>query len=127
MTNVVMTSMNVEGTRGSFNPRNPHGKGDPEDLSLRKVEMEVMIPKVMRDRAKEFHCNKEVKAFESCCKENGISMVITCRKENSALKDCLTSWYQNENFKEECKQIYLQERSEYRRTGIPKKHRVEKV
>lgn len=79
----------------------------------------------MRDRAKEFHCNHEVKAFESCCKNQGIIMVATCRKENAALKACLTSWYKNEAFKEECKQVYLRERSEYRRTGVPKKQRID--
>ncbi|KAI8125470.1 COX assembly mitochondrial protein like protein [Lucilia cuprina] len=121
--------MNVEAGAGinTFNPKNPHGKGDPNDLSLRKVEIEVLIPKIMRDRAKETHCSNEVKAFESCCKDQGILMVATCRKQNSALKECLANWYRNETFKEECKQIYLQERSEYRRTGIPKKHRVEKI
>ncbi|XP_065355725.1 COX assembly mitochondrial protein homolog [Calliphora vicina] len=121
--------MNVEAGAGinTFDPKNPHGKGDPNDRSLRKVEVEVLIPKIMRDRAKEFHCNTEVKAFETCCKDQGILMVATCRKQNSALRDCLTTWYSNDAFKEECKQIYLQERSEYRRTGIPKKHRVERM
>lgn len=81
----------------------------------------------MRDRAKELHCNNQVKAFEECCKDQGILMVATCRKQNAALKECLTTWYGNEAFKEECKKIYLEERSEYRRTGIPKKHRVERM
>lgn len=81
----------------------------------------------MRDRAKELYCTNEVKAFESCCKDQGILMVATCREQTSALRKCLTIWYNKEEFKEECKQIYLQERSEYRRTGIPKKHRVEKI
>lgn len=81
----------------------------------------------MRDRAKADHCKKEVGEFESCCKANSIAMVITCRNENSTLRSCLEKWYKNDAFKEECKQIYLQERSDYRRTGIPKKHRVEKI
>ncbi|XP_075168052.1 COX assembly mitochondrial protein homolog [Haematobia irritans] len=121
--------MNIETVNpiNTFDPKNPHGLGDPNDKSLRKVEIEVLIPKVMRDRAKELHCTQEVKAFESCCKDSGILMVVSCRKENSHLKECLTKWYQNEAFKEECKQIYLQERSEFRSTGIPKKHRVQKV
>ena len=121
-----MTSAHA-GTEITLKRRNPHGLGDPDDISLRKVECEVLIPKIMRDRAKETHCSQEVQSFSSCCKEKGIMMVVNCRKENSALKACLTNWYQNEDFKEECKQIYLQERSEYRRTGLAKKHRVEKL
>ncbi|XP_022233743.1 COX assembly mitochondrial protein homolog [Drosophila obscura] len=108
-------------------PRNPHGLGDPNDTKLRKVEVEVLIPKIMRDRAKAELCTKEVTDFQECCKTSSIFMVATCRKENSALRDCLTLWYQNDAFKEECRKIYLQERSDYRSTGIPKKHRVEKL
>lgn len=50
-------------------------------------------------------------------------MVITCRKETTALKNCLTHWYNDEEFKNSCKEEYLDERSEFRRTGIPKKDR----
>lgn len=87
----------------------------------------MLIPKIMRDKARDELCNKEVADFEECCKASSIFMVATCRKQNSALKDCLTRWYQDEGFKEECKRIYLQERADYRSTGIPKKHRVEKI
>ncbi|XP_054744185.1 COX assembly mitochondrial protein homolog [Anastrepha obliqua] len=120
--------MNLQtGVKKVFDPKNPHDLGDPDDKSLRKVEIEVLIPKIMRERAKETHCSKEVKEFEACCKANSILMVFTCRNENSSLKSCLTKWYQNEDFKAECKKIYLEERSEYRRTGIPKKHRIQKM
>jgi COX assembly protein 1 len=61
-------------------------------------------------------------AFSKCCKNSNIFMVITCRKENTALKKCLNKWYQDEEFKNSCKEEYLDERSEFRRTGIPKKH-----
>jgi hypothetical protein len=43
--------------------------GHPDDKSLRKVETEVLIPKIMRDRAKAEKCVPEVKAFEECCKD----------------------------------------------------------
>ncbi|XP_064539097.1 COX assembly mitochondrial protein homolog [Drosophila montana] len=119
--------MNLAQEQAAINPRNPHGLGDPNDTKLRKVEREVLIPKIMRDRARDEFCSKEVADFEECCKASSIFMVATCRKQNSALKDCLTQWYQNEAFKEECKAIYLQERSDYRSTGIAKKHRVQKM
>ncbi|XP_059052589.1 COX assembly mitochondrial protein homolog [Achroia grisella] len=98
----------------------PHGLGNPEDRTLRKVEIEVMIPKLMREKAKIEKCPSEVKEFEKCCKDSSIFMVVKCRKENTSLKDCLTKWYHNEDFKKQCTEEYLKERSEYRRTGIKK-------
>lgn len=101
--------------------------GDPNDRTLRKVEVEVMIPKLMRDRAKETKCVDEVKAFTECCKSSSILMVVKCRTQNSALKDCLANWYKDEGFKKECTEEYLALRSEFRRTGIPIKRRVTKI
>lgn len=94
--------------------------GDPDDRSLRKVELEVMIPKLMRDKAKSEKCTKEVGEFEACCKDASLLMVVKCRKENSALKDCLSSWYRNDSFRQLCTEEYLKERSEFRKTGIKK-------
>lgn len=103
----------------------PHGIGDPDDKSLRKVEVDVLVAKKMRDIAREEKCFKEVGSFTECCKENNILMVVKCRKENSELKECLTKWYNDAGFKEHCKNLYLEERTEYRRTGIPTKQRLE--
>ncbi|KAF4524481.1 hypothetical protein B566_EDAN013096 [Ephemera danica] len=101
----------------------PHGLGDPTDKTLRKVEVEVLIPKVMRERAKAEKCIPEVQAFSDCCSGASLAMVISCRRQNDALRDCLTHWYNDEQFKSECKQQYLKERSEFRRTGLQKKIR----
>jgi COX assembly protein 1 len=35
--------------------------GDPEDRSLRNVEVDVLIPKKMRDKARDEKCTEEVK------------------------------------------------------------------
>uniref|UniRef100_A0A182W9P6 COX assembly mitochondrial protein n=1 Tax=Anopheles minimus TaxID=112268 RepID=A0A182W9P6_9DIPT len=105
------------------NKGGPHGLGDPDDRRLRKVELEVLIPKIMRERAKTEKCLTEVKAFEDCCKDAGLFMVAKCQVQNDALKACSLEWYRNEQFKKECTEIYLVERSEFRRTGIPKKFR----
>lgn len=107
----------------SNNMGGPHNLGDPDDRTLRKVELEVMIPKILRERTKTLKCPPEVKEFESCCKERGLMMWWYCRKENDALRKCQLKWYSDEEFKNECKEIYLKERSEYRRTGITKKQR----
>ncbi|XP_014615104.1 PREDICTED: COX assembly mitochondrial protein homolog [Polistes canadensis] len=101
----------------------PHGLGDPNDKSLRKVELNVLIPQVIRDRAKAEKCFLEVEEFKKCCQENNLSMVFKCRTENNKLTRCLERWFHDKDFQEECKQIYLQERSEYRKTNVSKKLR----
>ncbi|XP_072385632.1 COX assembly mitochondrial protein homolog [Diabrotica undecimpunctata] len=101
----------------------PHGLGDPDDLSLRKVEIEVMVPKKMREIARVEKCFKEVAEFSTCGKNAGLLMVFKCRGENDKLRSCLTKWYEDEEFKDRCRKEYLQERSEYRRTGITTKEK----
>ncbi|XP_037024416.1 COX assembly mitochondrial protein homolog [Bradysia coprophila] len=102
----------------------PHGLGDPDDKQLRKVEKEILVPKIMRERAKETHCAEVVKAFETCCKANNVLMVVNCRAENDALKTCLGRWYKDASFINECTDIYLKERTEYRTSGLTKKQRA---
>uniref|UniRef100_A0A8C9KSL0 COX assembly mitochondrial protein n=6 Tax=Passeriformes TaxID=9126 RepID=A0A8C9KSL0_SERCA len=91
-----------------------------ENSKLRHVEKDVLIPQIMRDRAKEL-CSDKVQAFTKCCQETGVLMVVKCRQENAALKDCLVGYYSDPSFYEECKAEYLKQREEYRATGIKKK------
>ncbi|XP_025769641.1 COX assembly mitochondrial protein homolog isoform X2 [Puma concolor] len=125
---------------------------------LRHVEKDVLIPKIMREKARE-RCSEQVQGsvnycqqlrfltglglvfqikwpvfysflksnFTKCCKDSGILMVVKCRKENSALKECLTAHYNDPAFYEECKMEYLKEREEFRKTGIPTKKRLQKL
>ena len=78
----------------------------------------------MRERAKQEKCLPEVQRFTECCKASNILMAYYCREENTQMQDCQTRWYRDKAFHDECKEQYLQERREYRLTGIPKKHRV---
>jgi len=97
-----------------------------EQLVLRHVETDVLIPKRMREKAKE-RCHENVAAFSHCCKETGFLMVIKCREENAAMKECLTKYYKDPAFFEECKQEYIKEKLEFLRTGIPAKNRIQKL
>ncbi|XP_061772224.1 COX assembly mitochondrial protein homolog [Nerophis ophidion] len=96
------------------------------EMHLRHVETDVLIPKLMREKAKEI-CIDKVQAFNLCCKETGFLMVVKCREENAALKDCLTQHYRDPAFYEICKQEYIQEKTEFERTGIPAKNRKQKL
>ncbi|XP_072797002.1 COX assembly mitochondrial protein homolog isoform X1 [Vicugna pacos] len=93
---------------------------------LRHVEKDVLIPKIMREKARE-RCSEQVQEFTKCCKDSGVLMVVKCQKENSALKECLTAYYNDPAFYEECKMEYLKEREEFRKTGIPSKRRLQKL
>jgi len=98
----------------------------PAEPFLRHVETDVLIPKLMREKAKEL-CAEKVTNFNHCCKENGFMMAFKCREENSALKDCLTVYYKDPAFFEECKKEYLADKLEFQRTGIPAKNRTQKL
>merc|ERR1712198_85770 len=105
------------------NKGGPHGLGDPDDTTLRRVEIEVCIPKKMRDIARTEHCAKEVAEFTKCCQSSSYGMFLKCRSENTKLWDCLTYWYKDEGLQERCKKEFLAERAEYRRTGMTQKQR----
>ncbi|CAF1333953.1 unnamed protein product [Didymodactylos carnosus] len=83
--------------------------GDLDDKSLRHVGLEVCIPQIVRDRGH---------PFGKCSEEHGGFMaVFKCRKELKQMNDCLTKWFQDEEFRKECIDIYLDERTKYRSTG----------
>ncbi|XP_067915810.1 COX assembly mitochondrial protein homolog isoform X2 [Heterodontus francisci] len=63
--------------------------GSEEVNQLRHVEKDVLIPKMVREKSKEL-CSDKVEAFTKCCQKNGFLMVVKCREENAALKECLT-------------------------------------
>ncbi|XP_012233349.1 COX assembly mitochondrial protein homolog [Linepithema humile] len=96
----------------------PMGLGDPNDRTLRKVEKDVLVPKLMREKTKAEKCVNEVKEFHECCLNTGVLNVVKCRQENDKMKACMEKWYYNEDFIKECTDQYLNERSEFRKTGI---------
>ncbi|XP_036929296.1 COX assembly mitochondrial protein homolog [Acanthopagrus latus] len=96
------------------------------EIKLRHVETDVLIPKMLREKAKEL-CAEKVEAFNHCCKDSGFFMVFKCREENSALKECLTVHYKDPVLFEECKQEYIKEKLEFERTGTPAKSRKQKL
>lgn len=98
--------------------------GDPNDKRLRTSEIKILIPQIIRKRAREVKCIPEVSEFEKCCKAAGVLSPFKCRAPTDKLKECMAYWYYNEDFVKECTQIYLDERSEYRRTGITKKQKA---
>ncbi|GIX73615.1 COX assembly mitochondrial protein [Caerostris darwini] len=99
----------------------PMNLGDPDDKTLRKAEIEILIPKKLLEKAKKEKCAEEVKAFSDCCSANGIMMTFRCKPQCNTLTKCLEKWCYDEELKNQAKEEYLKERSEYRRTGVRKK------
>ncbi|OTF82159.1 COX assembly mitochondrial protein-like protein [Euroglyphus maynei] len=98
--------------------------GDPSDQTLRKVEIEVMIPKLVRERSKVLKCSEQKKAFDQCCLDNAMAMVFRCREENRQYQQCLNFWFNDKQFVNECKEIYLKQRAEFRSTGIKRNRKL---
>mmetsp|Transcript_10362 Transcript_10362/g.26546 ORF Transcript_10362/g.26546 Transcript_10362/m.26546 type:complete len:129 (+) Transcript_10362:314-700(+) len=59
----------------------------PEE-GLRKVEVDVVIPKMMKKEAIR-RCDSAVKAFTECCRGRTISIVWACSEINKQLDECL--------------------------------------
>lgn len=52
--------------------------------------------------------------------ETGFSMFYKCKAEVKKLNDCMGKWFVDDNFIKECRNQYLEQRREYRLTGIGK-------
>ncbi|CDW53824.1 COX assembly mitochondrial protein [Trichuris trichiura] len=95
----------------------PASLNDPNDLSLRHVERDVVIPNRVRDRVKKEKCSAEYAQLDKCMSQFGMSRIWRCYKTRDTLNTCLLSWYYDPDFVQECTVEYLEDRSEYRRTG----------
>ena len=133
----------------------PLNLGDPEDKSLRHVE-EIFIKKLVQDRAHHEMCHNFVQGiYIQCCfvwfrylnrffivmyiiSEWGLCMeknqegwrgalsFLTCRKPLNEMNECLVKYYKDPSFYDECKNMYLNKRANYRRTGVIEKDKYDK-
>lgn len=46
---------------------------------------------------------------------------IRCFDKTQAMNSCLKHWYQDPDFRTECREMYLEKRKKYRETGIIEK------
>lgn len=68
--------------------------GDPNDLSLRKVEEEVLIPKKVREKAKKEKCADEVEgAFCFCISKYNLMYIVWKLRDFVIFNAiCLKNW-----------------------------------
>eukprot|EP00038_Savillea_parva_P006660 m.165095 g.165095 ORF g.165095 m.165095 type:complete len:127 (-) comp12511_c0_seq1:148-528(-) len=83
---------------------------DPDD-NLRKVEIDVVIPKMMKKEAIK-RCDTVVKQFTECCKGRTISIMWACREANEALDVCLRNNLTDDDFLRE-KKNFIKLRAEH--------------
>ncbi|XP_031558702.1 COX assembly mitochondrial protein homolog [Actinia tenebrosa] len=88
----------------------PWAKGE----TLRHVERDVLIPKIVREISRE-KCKPYLDEFTNCCKGRTLSMVWACRKENRVMQDCLQKYFKDNSIYEEAKHLYLQRRDEFQK------------
>ncbi|XP_065206414.1 COX assembly mitochondrial protein homolog [Planococcus citri] len=97
----------------------PHGLGDPDDKSLSKNERNLLIPQIRRRIVKEEKCPNEIKEYEECVCSIGLMMAgIKCKDLKVKMSDCLEFWNDCDELQKRARREYLEERAEYRRSGI---------
>ncbi|KAI0231067.1 COX assembly mitochondrial protein [Lamellibrachia satsuma] len=95
----------------------PMGLGDPDNRSLRHVETDILIPKIVKEVSRE-KCSDLIKEFSVCGKQAGFMLPFKCRKQNKAMQECLLKWFQDPEVNAKCREQYLKDRADYRRTGV---------
>ncbi|KAE8740932.1 hypothetical protein FOCC_FOCC013544 [Frankliniella occidentalis] len=97
----------------------PLNLGDPDDRSLRKVEKDILILNMVRDRVHKEKCSAEAAKLDKCGGEAGLLVTFKCGKEKDELIECSKRWFHDEGLRNECTEEFLKQRSYYRRTGKP--------
>ena len=99
-----------------------------DDPTLRKVEKDVVIPKIMKDRARLVDCVEEVKVFNKCVSKYKKSYekyltFIYCKPESNAMLKCMNDLFVDYDYYLKCKDIFLKEKKLYELTKLDKKDR----
>ena len=99
-----------------------------DDPTLRRVEKDVVIPKLMRDQARLVDCVEEVKVFNNCVKnyKKGYEKYIAfmkCKPESNAMLKCMNDLFVDYDYYLKCKEMFLKEKRILLLTNMEKKDR----
>jgi len=97
----------------------PMNLGDPDDRTLRKIEKDVIILNMVREKIRHEKCKEVGDILDKCGGEASWTIGWKCRKERDDLLECSKSWFYSEELRNECTEEFLKQRSYYRRTGRP--------
>lgn len=56
----------------------------------------------------------------------GFMAFMTCKPPLNEMNSCLSKYYGDKDFRQECENMYLERRSNYRRTGVMEKNPYDK-
>ncbi|VDM76709.1 unnamed protein product [Strongylus vulgaris] len=102
----------------------PHGLGDPDDRTLRRIEADVIIPNRMNARIEKVECHESYMDLVNCMREKGaVKGLKLCKPELGVFNHCKFLKFNDTEFRERMTEEYLQERSEARRTGMTVRQR----
>ncbi|WKY03145.1 hypothetical protein Q1695_016446 [Nippostrongylus brasiliensis] len=107
-----------------YSSAGPHGLGDPDDRTLRRIEADVIIPNRMNAHIEREDCHEQYLGLVSCMrKEGAVKGLKLCKPALADFNQCKYVKFHDTEFRERITEEYLQERSEARRTGLTTKQR----
>lgn len=84
---------------------------------LRKVEKNVLIPRLMEYKINHELCHEESRIFSECAKEKGFRVVFDCKPQLKVFTECSNRYFRDEEFRKQMTEEYLAKRNKYRQTG----------
>ncbi|CAD6187868.1 unnamed protein product [Caenorhabditis auriculariae] len=107
-----------------YSSSGPHGLGDPEDRTLRKIEADVIIPNRMNTQIERVECNSSYLDLVKCFRNDGaVAGLNTCKPALEIYNRCKFEKFHDPEFRSRMTDEYLAERSEARRTGMTSQQR----
>uniref|UniRef100_A0A7E4UQE7 COX assembly mitochondrial protein n=1 Tax=Panagrellus redivivus TaxID=6233 RepID=A0A7E4UQE7_PANRE len=102
----------------------PHGIGDPEDRTLRRIEADVVIPNLMNKRIENEDCRDLYLGLVKCMREEGGAKgLYACTAVRDIFNVCKQEKFVDPKYRQEVTESYLNDRAEARRTGLTPKER----
>ncbi|KAI6244133.1 COX assembly mitochondrial protein [Aphelenchoides fujianensis] len=102
----------------------PHGIGDPNDRSLRKIEADVLVPNMMNKQIEKVECRPQYEDLVACMRREGGAVGLrTCTDVLGVFNACKKDKFEDPSFRQRITDEYLDERSSVRRTGMSAKQR----
>ncbi|KAK0402951.1 hypothetical protein QR680_016631 [Steinernema hermaphroditum] len=107
-----------------YSSAGPHGMGDPDDRTLRRIEADVIIPNRMNKQIEQVDCKELRMGLIECLREYGaVKGFNQCKAELALFNECKAERFHDIGFRQRMTDEYLAERSEARRTGMTTKER----
>ncbi|CAI4233044.1 unnamed protein product [Auanema sp. JU1783] len=107
-----------------YSSSGPHGLGDPDDRTLRKIEADVIIPNRMNARIEKIDCRTQYLDLVKCMQDDGaVKGLQSCKPSLAIFNKCKFDKFHDTEFRSHMTNEYLTERSEARRTGMTSRQR----